>query len=64
MKAAVGSTFECSKPKRYQLICMVFFSSQIATVPSPFPVLRKLLGNIFITNKEFVRNTVKETVCN
>lgn len=64
MKVAAGSTFECSKSKRYELMCMTFFSFQIATVTIPFPVFRKSLGDLFIPNRQFVRNTVREAVCN
>lgn len=28
MEVATGSTFECSKQKRYQLMCMTFFNKQ------------------------------------
>lgn len=63
MKVAVRSTFACSKPKRHVLICTILFSWQIATVTIPFPMFRKSLGNMFLTDRKFVRNTVRE-FCN
>lgn len=62
MEIAVGSIFDCSKPKRYQLMCLSFFSFSIVTVIISFSVFRNLSGNMLTNKKRFIRDAVRKIV--